>query len=161
MPAFYYIEVIPMKLAEALQERADLNARIESLRSRLYNNAIVQEGESSAEDPYELIRELDGCLSRLRELIARINRTNCETVINGATITDLIASRDVLKVQLAAYRDLVGAASQIARRASRTEIKLLPAVDVKAAQKKADELAKELRATDNAIQEANWITELK
>lgn len=150
-----------MKLAEALQERADLNARIESLRSRLYNNAIVQEGESPAEDPGELVRELDECTDRLRTLIAKINRTNCETVINGVTITDMIASRDVLKVQLAVYRDLVGAASQIARRASRTEIKLLPAVDVKAVQKKADELAKELRVTDNAIQEANWITELK
>jgi hypothetical protein len=160
MPVINY-EVMTLKLAEALQERVDLNVRIESLKSRLYNNAIYQEGESPAENPDELLRELDECLSRLRELIARINRTNCETVINGATITEMIASRDVLKVQLAAYRDLVGAASQIARRASRTEIKLIPAVDVRAIQKKADELAKELRVTDNAIQEANWITELK
>ena len=34
-----------MKLAEALQERADLNIRIQQLRSRLENNALVQEGE--------------------------------------------------------------------------------------------------------------------
>ena len=33
-----------MKLAEALQERADLNRRIEQLRDRLENNALVQEG---------------------------------------------------------------------------------------------------------------------
>ena len=32
-----------MKLAEALQERADLNRRIEQLRYRLSNNVLVQE----------------------------------------------------------------------------------------------------------------------
>ena len=34
-----------MKLAEALQERADLNRLIQQLRQRLSNNAAVQEGE--------------------------------------------------------------------------------------------------------------------
>ena len=33
-----------MKLAEALQERADLNSKINELRCRLGNNATVQEG---------------------------------------------------------------------------------------------------------------------
>ena len=44
-----------MKLAEALQERADLNRQIEQLRSRLSHNAIVQEGEGPAEDPGDLL----------------------------------------------------------------------------------------------------------
>ena len=48
-----------MKLAEALQERADLNRRIEQLRSRLLNNAMKQEGEEPSEDPKELLKELD------------------------------------------------------------------------------------------------------
>ena len=34
-----------MKLAEALQERADLNRKLDELRSRLSNNVIVQEVE--------------------------------------------------------------------------------------------------------------------
>jgi len=33
-----------MKLAEALQERADLNRRIQQLQQRLGNNAMVQGG---------------------------------------------------------------------------------------------------------------------
>ena len=37
-----------MKLAEALKERADLNIKIEQLRSRLTANALVQEGEKPA-----------------------------------------------------------------------------------------------------------------
>ena len=40
-----------MKLAEALQERADLNKKIEELRRRIGNSALVQEGEEPAEDP--------------------------------------------------------------------------------------------------------------
>ena len=34
-----------MKLAEALQERADLNRRMEQLKRRLTANALVQEGD--------------------------------------------------------------------------------------------------------------------
>ena len=52
--------VIKMKLAEALQERADLNRRIEQLNSRLYRNSKVQQGRNPEEDPAELISELDG-----------------------------------------------------------------------------------------------------
>ena len=40
-----------MKLAEALQERADLNRNIERLKVRLNNNVLVQDGEETAENP--------------------------------------------------------------------------------------------------------------
>ena len=45
-----------MKLAEALQERADLNRKIAQLKSRLLNNVLVQEGEKTVEDPNFLTR---------------------------------------------------------------------------------------------------------
>ena len=38
-----------MKLAEALQERADLCKKIDQLRYRLESNATVQEGEQTAD----------------------------------------------------------------------------------------------------------------
>jgi hypothetical protein len=69
-----------MKLAEALQERADLNISIEQLRSRLLNNVIVQENEKPAENPQVLLKELDSSISRLEELMRRINHTNCVTI---------------------------------------------------------------------------------
>lgn len=150
-----------MKLAEALQERADLNAKIDELRRRLGNNATVQEGEAPAEDPAELVAQLDGCIARLEELIAKINATNCATVTDKGTLTELIAQRDCLNIRISAYRDLITDASCLSQRASRTEIKIISAVDVKALQKQADEMAKELRLVDNKIQETNWLTELK
>lgn len=54
-----------MKLAEALQERADLNRNIEQLRKRLNSNVLVQEGERTAEEPERLKRELDASVERL------------------------------------------------------------------------------------------------
>ena len=149
-----------MKLAEALQERADLNRNIEQLRARLVNNAIVQENEKPAEDPKALIKELDSSAERLEELMHRINRTNCATVSDGKTITELIARKDALKVKISVYKDLVANANQTGRRARMTEIKLLSTVDVKKLQKQIDDMSKELRLTDNTIQSLNWSTEL-
>ena len=48
-----------MKLANALSQRSELQDRIRQLEHRLNNNAQVQEGESPAEDPEELLRELE------------------------------------------------------------------------------------------------------
>ena len=149
-----------MKLAEALQERADLNARISNLDTRLQNNALVQEGERPAEDPLELIQELDACYVRSEQLIADINRTNSETIIDGKTLTQLLAHRDILTWKLASYRNLVNRASQQISRARNSEIRILSAVDVRALQKQIDQMSKELRLTDNAIQAANWQTDL-
>lgn len=149
-----------VKLAEALQERADLNRKIEELRGRLSSNVIVQEGEETAEDPNELFAELDAAVARLEELTARINETNCLTRDGDESITDLIARKDALRLQANVYRNAVSEASETARRARRTEIKVFSAVDVKALQKKADGIARELRKTDNRIQELNWKTEL-
>ena len=149
-----------MKLAEALQERADLNRRIQQLQQRLGNNAIVQVGEQPAEDPKELLMELDRAVCELEDLISRINLTNCRTLVGGKSLTELLARRDMLTVKLGAYRNLVQSASQVSRRATRTEIKLLSTVNVKDLQKQVDQMAKELRLLDNSIQETNWNTEL-
>ena len=149
-----------MKLAEALQERSDLNKFIEQLRSRLANNVIVQENEEPAEDPQTLIKELDSAVLRLEELMKRINQTNCMTISEGKSITELIAARDSLKVKIAVYKDIVSNASQTARRARMSEIRIISAVDVRKLQKKVDDMSKEFRVTDNKIQALNWSTEL-
>lgn len=149
-----------MKLAEALQERADLNRKISELRGRLMNNAVVQEGEQPLEDPNVLLQELNQSIERLTYLMTRINMTNCNTIMEGRSLTDWIAEKDGLSIKISNYRMLIQEASDIARRASRTEIKLFSAVDVSALQKQADEFSKRLRLLDNQLQENNWKTEL-
>ena len=149
-----------MKLAEALKERADLNIKLQEIANRLGCNILVQEGEKPAEDPNELLKEYDGASKRLVELVTRINQTNAVITLNGQTITALIAKKDVLKQKLKNYQDLVFTASNIASRVQRSEIKILPTVEVKELQKTCDSVAKELRELENSLQEANWTTEL-
>lgn len=149
-----------MKLAEALQERADLNRRIEQLRYRLNNNVLVQEGEKPLEDPAALLEELESSFTRLEWLIARINLTNCAVKVEGRSLTELIARRDVLSLRAEAYRRLVEEASQNTHRATRTEIKILSAVDVPTLQRQADDASRELRLLDNTLQATNWTADL-
>lgn len=149
-----------MKLAEALQERADLNRRIEQLRYRLNNNVLVQEGEKPLEDPAALLEELESSFTRLEWLFARINLTNCAVKVEGRSLTELIARRDVLSLRAEAYRRLVEEASQNTHRATRTEIKILSAVDVPALQRQADDASRELRLLDNTLQATNWTADL-
>ena len=158
-----------MKLAEALQERADLNNRIAQLRVRISNNALVQEGEKTPENPDDLIRQLNTALQQLTNLITRINLTNSVTMVNESSLTgektksltELIAERDMLKVKLEVFRDIVNTASATVYRARGTEIKVLPAISVQKIQKEVDQISKQLRLVDNKIQETNWLTELK
>ncbi len=149
-----------MKLATALSERADLQRRISELGVRLNNNAKVQEGEAPAEQPADLLRELDSCITRLEELIARINRTNNETVSDGVTITDLIAKRDCLKERIRIMRDFLNASSEKVSRYSKAEIKICSTVSVSELQKQVDAYSRQLRETDELIQTLNWTTEL-
>lgn len=149
-----------MKLAEALQERADLNRNIGQLRERLRNNVLVQEGEMTAEDPVKLKRELDASLARLAYLIAHINITNCQTKIDGLTLTEIIAKKDVLAQSMQIYKDVVLSASQSSYRARSTEIKIKSAISVVAWQAEVDKMAKEMRLLDNKLQETNWNTSL-
>lgn len=153
-------EVKDMKLAQALNERADLQARMTELENRLLANARTQEGIEPAEDPEKLFAEYEGCTAQLEELIARINRTNNTTVIEGKTLTELLAKRDCLKMRVMTYRNFLNEASMTAQRARHSEIKILSTVSVSDYRKILDDYSKELRELDGVIQMANWTTEL-
>ncbi|HIU31945.1 MAG TPA: DIP1984 family protein [Candidatus Caccousia avistercoris] len=149
-----------MKLAEALQERADLNRKVEQLKNRLVHNVLVQEGETTVEDPERLKQELDDSLRRLSYLIARINETNGKTRAGGRSLTELIAEKDALSLKIRLYKEVAYEGSQVSYRARGTEIKIKPAISVADWQAEIDRMAKELRLLDNTLQAANWSAEL-
>ena len=149
-----------MKLAEALQERADLNRSIDELRRRIGNALLVQEGEEPPENPKELLKELETALARLAYLMAAINLTNCRTKVNGMTLTELIARKDALRLKASAYKDMVFTAGQNTSRARGTEIRVQAVLKASDLQKMVDSAAKEARELDNLLQETNWKTKL-
>jgi hypothetical protein len=124
-------------------------------------SARVQEGEEPAENTNELLAEVERVFSRLLELVSAINRTNAKTAFNEVqTISDAIATRDVLGKK----RDLLGgiadAASTRQDRYSKSEVKFVATVPVGQLQKQMDQLAKQFREVDTRLQELNWKTDL-
>lgn len=149
-----------MKLATALSERSDIQNKISEISVRLNNNAKVQDGDTPAENPIKLMEELDSLLIRLEDLMAKINLTNSKTVYDGKTITELLAHRDCLNKKIEIMRNFLNNASNRVNRMTRTEIKIISTVPVSEIQETLDCLSKELRQTDEKIQELNWTTEL-
>ncbi len=149
-----------MKLATALATRADLQGRLNELETRLTANSKVQEGETPDEDPMELIAEKDRIITELENLISKINLTNSKTEAGGMTITELLAKRDCLKLDIKIMRNFLNSASNKIHRLSRSEIVIKSTINVAQLQKKVDALSKELREIDEKIQELNWTTEL-
>ena len=121
-----------MQLAEALALRADHQKRLEQLKQRLLRNVKVQEGDDPAEQPRELLAELERVADELTTLIRAINRTNAQTAFDAGTLTDALAQRDVLRWQAGAYRDLAAGAAITHDRYSRSEDKFRSTVDVAA-----------------------------
>ena len=150
-----------MRLAEALANRADVQRRLEQMRGRLAQSALVQEDERPPEEPEELLRETERLLTELEDYIGRINRTNLlATLPEGITLTVALARRDVLGLRYGLLKRLVGAASDRVQRYGVAEIRVLPTVEVASLRRQMDEVARERRELDTAIQAVNWTTEL-
>lgn len=149
-----------MKLAEALSIRKDLQKRIDQISDRINNNVKVQEGEEPNENPKELFAELDSCLKQLQDIIYKINLTNIRTLVEGTSLTQLMAERDVLSLRLTKLRTIFNNASAMQDRYSRSEIKMIVTVDVRKLSKDIDLLSAKYRQLDIKIQSANFTTEL-
>lgn len=150
-----------MKLAQALITRADMQTRMRELQQRLCDNAIVQEGETCAEDPNEMLRELEALSAKLEKLIVAINLTNAHVEQDGETLTAMLARRDCMKQRIGALSEVIRCASMTGERARGSEIKILPAVPVRELRSNLDRQSAELRCLDMRIQELNWTSELE
>ncbi len=137
-----------MKLAEALSLRADLQKRISQLEVRLKNNARIQEGEEPAENPQELMEELNNHLNALETLIFRINKTNMVTLSEGMRLTEMIAKKDVLALRISVLRSVAQSAMGSLERYSANEIRYVRTLDVADLQKQIDSYSRQLRELD-------------
>jgi len=155
--------LVRMKLAEALALRADAARRVEQLRARVAASARYQEGEAPAEDAAALLTDAGEVLGELESLIRRINRTNAATQVEGGTLTDALARRDVLRLRhgvLTSAADAAAGDGQRGFRQLRSELKMLPALPVAELRGRADDLARQFREVDTLIQRTNWEVEL-
>lgn len=155
--------MVRVKLAEALALRADAARRVERLRARIAASARYQEGEEPAEDAAALLTEAEEVLGELESLIRRINRTNAATPVEGGTLTDALARRDVLRLRHGVVTSAADAAAGDAQRGFRqlrSELKMIQALPVADLRGQADDLARQIREVDTLIQQTNWEVDL-
>lgn len=86
-----------MKLAEALLERKNLMTRIKDLHARFEHAAIHDEGDKPEEDAQVVLGLLEADFARYQDLVTSINKTNNIVAVNGGTMMEAIAMRDVMK----------------------------------------------------------------
>lgn len=150
-----------MKLAEALNLRADVQKRIEQLKQRLFTSAKVQEGEQPPEDPAQLLNELERLSSELEALVRKINKTNSLTLFQEEVmLSDALAKRDILLMRRNVYSSLAEVASARQDRYSKSEIKYISTINVSEMRRIVDELSQQYRLLDSSIQAANWNIDL-
>jgi hypothetical protein len=155
------LSVNDMKLAEALLLRADIQKKLASLRARSQQFALVQEGEQPAEDPKELLRQVDVASTELQALIAAINKANLDhSLPSGESLTDALAKRDVLVLRHSIIQGVAEACAKPPERYGVKEIRWVATVDVARLRKQVDDLGREIRELNAAIQEANWQVQL-
>lgn len=149
-----------MKLAEALIQRADAQKRIAQLQQRLARSAKVQEGEQPPEDPQELLAEVDRAITELNRFMQQINRTNAATPFDETrSLTDALAERDTLMTRRNVIAQVINAA-QAQPRFGRMEIKEYPTVNIAELQGQVDDISRQYRELDTAIQQLNWTVDL-
>ncbi|MGH2514918.1 MAG: DIP1984 family protein, partial [Ktedonobacterales bacterium] len=76
------------------------------------------------------------------------------------TLTEALARRDVLDIHRSILKTIADTASERLERYSLREIRRVTTVDVGALRRQIDDLARQRRELDTAIQAANWTTEL-
>lgn len=151
-----------MKLAEALSLKKDLEKRISDLKERLDNAVRVQEGDEPAENPAELLAELDSCLGQLERLIYNINVTNMKVVNeDGKTMTKMLAERDVLNKRIGILRSTFNRAASYGDRYSRNEVRSVATIEAKPLRQELDKFSKQYRELDMTIQRLNFTYDIE
>ena len=149
-----------MQLAEALIQRVDLQKRLRELEKRLERVCTAQEGDQPAENPQNLIHEIDQCYRELEGLICCINKTNSAAMDNDISLADLLCRRDMLQKKHTLLRNIAQSGTISQSRYSAREVRYVSTVNVMELQQQADACAREYRDLDTRIQRLNWTTAL-
>jgi hypothetical protein len=138
-----------MKLARAVQLRAELQAKLDALNDQL-RRVGTPRGERPAADPVQLVAEARETMRTLERLFAAIRRADRQhTIETGESLATALTRRELLVKH---HRLVRAVAENSARRAvpcGRKEF-----------EQQAKDLAVEIRDLDAAIQQANQNVEV-
>lgn len=151
-----------MNLGEALTLRARQAQRMNDLKGRIKASAVVQEGDDPPEDANNLIAAYIETSLEHKNLMIRITATNASKMVEeGQTLAQLLQEREALIRERNLYSVVADSASPGERfRYMRSEIKMVPKVDIAELRGLEEQLIEDIRQLDVKIQTINWTTEL-
>jgi len=152
-------------LAELLIDRKVLADSLADLNTRMHNAAVRDKDGAASEDLATLLgqfTETAGQYSKIDATISKVNQVAKLVVGQDLTIADAIAQRDLAKRLAAAFKALQQRVSDPRGddRWSRDAVQRVATMTVSDLQAQVNTYAKEFRALDVAIQQANWRTEV-
>ncbi len=143
-----------MKLAQALSARKRLAEQVQSLARQASSSAYIRAGAALPKThPDKLIQDAIDVAGQLATCIQQIDATNVASKLpNGMSIRDAMCRRLVLK-------SLHKSLSEIRNdRPNDSDIELV--LDGEKLRRTKDNVAREWRELDDAIQQANWTHDL-
>lgn len=151
-----------MTLGEALSKRARIAQQMNDLRGRIKNNSLVQEDQKPVEDPNELLSEYEALSREFQELVKKITYANANAEIGDEKLLDLLQERECLIRIRNIYTLAATSASPGSDRYRymRSEIAMIPAVDVAEMRRREESLTKQIIILDAQIQKKNWQIEI-
>ncbi len=151
-----------MTLAEALLLRSDMQKKLISLRERIAQSAVVQEGVQPPEDATKLLGEAVAVLNELELLVVKIDATNQQSKLpDGRSIAQAVAHRSTLMQRHSLLQAAIAASRKEPDRYSMSEIKWIATMDVAKLQAQSEDLASSIRELNALIQKTNWSVEIK
>jgi len=148
-----------VKLGEALSELKKEKSALARLISLRKNNTMLPEGEKPVFDPKVLTRKIRQRTAYIRKLKLDIQLTNMENPISGSkkSIAKAIIEINDLRSELASLSTLYERTSFLYRD---KEEKLVDHMSREEVEKEIRRLQIEKTKLDNALQKANWSTDL-
>lgn len=152
-----------MKLGEALAHLKKEKSRLARLLTLRKENVYVEKGKKTPFDPKELGKDINKKIHDIRKLKINIQRTNLATKVNGSSITlaETILMVGDIRSMIAKLSGLFEEKREYTwRLRDKDQIEKIPQLSESAVDKEMEQLEAEKTRLDNAIQIANWDTEL-
>lgn len=153
-----------IRLAQALNSRARLRENMVDLKNRITNNLLVQEGDTPAEQPRDLLELYERCAYEYYRLAADINNANINirTEYDGVemSLMEMITLRDRYQTIHKMYKAAADGLVPSIPRFGRNEIKFVQSMNPDSCRALANRYAKCVREIDDKIQMMNWVTDI-
>ena len=152
-----------MKIGEALAQLKKEKSRLARLISLRKDNIYVEKGKKTPFDPKTLGEKISDKIENIRKLKVRIQRANLNTALaeKGLSLTEAILQVNDIRSKIAHLSNLFAEKREYSFKwRAKDEIEKIAQLDELEIEKEMEELEAEKTSLDNAIQIANWKTEL-